>query len=287
MNTCTRFLVGVAAACALLVSDAAALASPRALPKGAAYVALGSSFAAGPGVPPPGPECGRSGANYPSLVAKRLQLELVDVSCSGATTLNVTSEAEGDQPPQVTAVTENTALVTVTVGGNDIQYSGSTLNCAASPESCVPGLDVTAIDTAVKDLPARLTDMFRMIRSRAPKARVLLVTYPKVIPSGAPCAALGLGADEAQFVAKLGKRLERIFKDVAARSHVTLVDPYAKSDGHGPCEPDAQRWVEGSAAGPTGIAFHPNALGHRAMAKMVVQAVRGATSRSPKPTSAA
>ena len=50
------------------------------------YVALGSSFAAGPGVDPiVVPACGRSARNYPALVAERLGYDLVDVTSGGAT----------------------------------------------------------------------------------------------------------------------------------------------------------------------------------------------------------
>ena len=57
------------------------------------YVALGSSMAAGPGIPPRDKSApfraARSAANYPHLVAQRLGLDLVDVTYSGATTAHV------------------------------------------------------------------------------------------------------------------------------------------------------------------------------------------------------
>ena len=50
------------------------------------YVALGSSFASGPGIEPIiDAGCGRSGNNYAHLVAERLGYDLVDVSSGGAT----------------------------------------------------------------------------------------------------------------------------------------------------------------------------------------------------------
>ena len=70
-----------------------ALAKPAGLAEGARYVAMGSSFAAGPGVGPvtPGtpPRCGRGTLNYPNLLAQKLKLDLVDATCSGATTEHV------------------------------------------------------------------------------------------------------------------------------------------------------------------------------------------------------
>ena len=55
-----------------------------------AYVALGSSYAAGPdAVPTRLNVCFRSPDNYPNRVAKAMRLRLVDATCSGATTENL------------------------------------------------------------------------------------------------------------------------------------------------------------------------------------------------------
>ena len=57
------------------------------------YVALGSSFAAGPGIAPADDDslalCIRSAHNYAHLLAKARGLDLTDVTCSGATALHV------------------------------------------------------------------------------------------------------------------------------------------------------------------------------------------------------
>ena len=74
---------------------------------GARYVALGSSYAAGPGVTHAAdardPRCTRSNDNYAHQIARRLKLELVDVSCSGATTRHVL-QGWRELPPQVAAL---------------------------------------------------------------------------------------------------------------------------------------------------------------------------------------
>src|SRR5690242_15728404 len=65
------------AATAPTATDARA-AAPR---PGRRYVALGSSFAAGPGIPAQlGGLCARSDHNYPHLLAARLHLDVDDVS---------------------------------------------------------------------------------------------------------------------------------------------------------------------------------------------------------------
>ena len=244
-------------------------------PPGSRDVALGSSFAAGPGIPDQsGGLCARSDHNYPHLVAAALHLDLVDVSCSGATTANVLDQTQGGNAPQIDSVTGDTRIVTLTVGGNDIQYSAAALLCGSSRSDCLPSLDTSAINTAVAALPARLDAVIVAIHRRAPAALVVLVTYPQVVPAeGAKCAALRFDAAEANFIRQLGQRLENVFLGVARSSKVVLVDAYAASIGHGPCAPPAQSWVDGLR--PTvGFPYHPNRTGHEAMAALVVRALQ-------------
>jgi hypothetical protein len=64
--------------------QAALMPEPDTVSTGARYVALGSSLAAGPGVGRRAPgsprRAGRSSANYAHLVARRLGLQLEDVT---------------------------------------------------------------------------------------------------------------------------------------------------------------------------------------------------------------
>ena len=63
---------------------------PPPIPAGSRYVAMGSSFAAGPGITPRASasprRAGRSAGNYAHMVARALGLGLRDVTYSGATT---------------------------------------------------------------------------------------------------------------------------------------------------------------------------------------------------------
>jgi lysophospholipase L1-like esterase len=96
------------------------------IPAGGRYVAMGSSFAAGPGLPsrvPRSPRrAGRSTGNYAHLVARALGLDLHDVTFSGATTSDILRPSAAGQPAQLDAVTPATQLVTITAGGNDVGY---------------------------------------------------------------------------------------------------------------------------------------------------------------------
>ena len=96
------------------------------IPAGSRYVAMGSSFAAGPGLTPRAPgsprRAGRSAGNYAHLVARALGLDLHDVTYSGATTSDILTSSAAGQPAQLDAVTPDTRLVTITAGGNDVGF---------------------------------------------------------------------------------------------------------------------------------------------------------------------
>ena len=163
------------------------------------YVALGSSFASGPGLDIVDPTCSRSSNNYPGLLADSLGLALTDVSCGGATVADVLGASPLGQAPQIDAVTSDAELITVTVGGNDAQYLAQLIRSAfqhepgpvetalaAVPDSietlvrralCEPltVADRDASASALDRLTMSLAEMVEQIRARAGDARIVLV----------------------------------------------------------------------------------------------------------------
>lgn len=264
--------------CALLFAASThAQNAAEALQPGARYVALGSSFAAGPGVPEPTGSCGRSDSNYANLVANALELSLTDVSCNGATTDNIRHTPQNGAAPQIDAVTEQTMLVTVTIGGNDINYTLSTFACAGTPanDQCTANLDQEAIGDAVDQLPGKLAATIDAIRDNAPQATVVLVTYPRVFPVDAiNCEELELSPQDTRYLAALGQTLEDIFVSVSASKQILIADAYVLAAGHGPCAtPVSERWVAGNVVASSGIRYHPTAEGHEEMARLVLAAL--------------
>ncbi|GJM12629.1 MAG: lipase [Pseudohongiella sp.] len=233
---------------------------------------MGSSFAAGNGVADQLGVCGRSDHNYSNLVAAELGLNLTDVSCSGATTANILDTPQNGAVPQIEAVTSDTALVTITIGGNDISYTSSTFACSgtASSENCAANLDQDGINAALEQLPTDLGTMFDEIKTRAPNAVVVFVAYPRVFPVDAQsCSELSLSADDTRFLAELGQKLEDVFVSVTNDKQVLLADPYVLADGHGPCS-SSERWVNGNYVADTGVRYHPTSRGHIEMAQLVL-----------------
>lgn len=248
-----------------------------ALAPGAKYVALGSSFAAGPGVPEQLGACGRSDANYPHLVAAALGLTLTDVSCSGATTDHILNTPQGESPLQIDAVSSDTALVTVTIGGNDITFTSSTFACAGTAPSarCTANLDQAMINDAIERLPNKLSATLDAIKAKAPQALIVLVTYPRIfLPDAASCSELELSSEDIAYLAAMGQKLQDAFVNVVASRQALIADSYVRAAGHGPCEAAiSDRWVNGNKIAASGIRYHPTAEGHVEMARLVVEAL--------------
>ena len=272
-----KIITSIALCCSLFTSTAAFSqdASTAGLMQGAKYVALGSSFAAGPGVAAQLGTCGRSDHNYSNLVADALGLTLTDVSCNGATTANILNTPQGDSAPQIDAVSRDTALVTVTIGGNDIRYTSSTFACAgkAPADHCTANLDQAAISEAVNQLPAELGAMLDAVKAKAPQATIVLVAYPRVFPKNAiDCGELDLSSNDTVYLAALGQRLEEAFVSATSSRRILIADAYVRAEGHGPCA-TSERWVNGANVADTGIRFHPTAEGHIEMARLVLAAL--------------
>ena len=251
------------------------------------HVALGSSFAAGPGIEPIlDPGCGRSGNNYAHLVAARLGYDLVDVTSGGATVADVLDRPQqlltgGTVPPQVDAVGPDADLVTVTVGGNDVEYLLTLLRCsyrvdpAGAPASAAAyfgtPVDPSAVDTALAALPARLAGLVDAVRQRAPRARVVLVDYLTVVPDRAG-AALPMSEEHRLLCAGIGRRLEAATAAAARGSGADLVAASLVSRDHavGSAEPWVTGWEFGDLLAGGVAPYHPNAAGMRAVADLVV-----------------
>jgi lysophospholipase L1-like esterase len=249
------------------------------------YVALGSSMAAGPGIPPPAPgaprRAGRSARNYPGLVARALDIDLIDVTYSGATTAHILRDSQNGVPPQIAALRGRSSavrLVTITIGGNDVGYVGM-LMAATLPRLVhrLPAvrelLDADARERALEQVGASLRAVAEAVHRDAPNAHVCFVDYLTLLPSpGMPAAPLP------DRYADLGRHLAaRLAEETAAAATATgctLVSAATASATHHAWSADP--WTVGARLPwPRRPApLHPNAAGMRAVADLVVGAVR-------------
>jgi lysophospholipase L1-like esterase len=287
----------------LLLAACSAAATGRA-PSPGPYVALGDSYTSGVGIPdqigiPAG--CARSNHNYPTLVARYLKLDaslVRDASCSGAKIANlVTSQTtdDGTNPAQLSALSADTALVTLGIGGNDLDFVGVLTRCV---ELDAPGILIHAVRrTADVSTPCRAhytaggTDQIRQgiqdagteiaamlvrIHHLAPHARVYVVGYPDLLPAddGAACSRiLGITAGDVGYLNSEEVQLNTTLEQRAQAAGESYVDTYARFRGHDACTAPATRWIEPLLQVENAAAMHPNADGQHAIASAVEHAI--------------
>ncbi|MET0474158.1 MAG: SGNH/GDSL hydrolase family protein [Mycobacterium sp.] len=245
---------------------------------GPRYVAMGDSAAAAPLVPdqaaPPG--CFKSTNDYPSVLARRIRASaFTDATCSGAKTEDLVSRAQstrtGPVPPQLDAVAADTQLVTITIGGNDVDLFTNALKCrrttldepACSTGFLVDGVD--AISRSIDQEAGEWSALVAAVRSKSPDARVILVGYGTYVrPEGCFPAQPVNPVDAAYFQAKLGELDDRL-KQVAAEQGVEFFDTRPLSVGHDICAAPEERYVEGFVTDRPAAPLHPNGTGAAAL----------------------
>ncbi|MGZ8178527.1 SGNH/GDSL hydrolase family protein [Williamsia sp. SKLECPSW1] len=247
------------------------------------YVALGSSYAAGPNSTDiVDRRCMRGGDDYPHLVAEAESMDLTDVSCSGSTIPDILRRAQPGRTsrPQIDAVTADTDLVTITTGGNDVHYIPrlTDLSCANRPtrqphhpRHCHPERPSTVSgDGEYRALETALIAVVDAVHARAPRAVVMIVDYiPVLDPRATLCAGVPLTRAQAAETVQTFDRLTEATRAAASRSGAILVDPAARAAGHTVCS--ASPWVSGFVPPAP---YHPNAAGRAAMAALTVEAIK-------------
>jgi lysophospholipase L1-like esterase len=301
------------AAAAILVALIAAAAAAAA-PAGSAaapfsYVALGDSYSSGEGVRPFIDDgCHRSSRAYPTWVkrpgaAKTLYATASSGgqtgsvrkaagvawafwACSGAKTTNVLPESLGGVPQRRagqavpgrktqldSADLTRADLVTLTIGGNDAGFVEVLVLCAVS--NCNTQVFEQGRRAIIDGTRPALEKVYRATAARAPRARILVLGYPELIPASRAeqsCAALSAFRGEGQMMRRLGTHLndtiEAAVETVAKTgAKIEFVPAEARFAGHEICGRKGP-WLNAFVASPIGLgvdpaSFHPNLAGQR------------------------
>jgi lysophospholipase L1-like esterase len=257
------------------------------VPAGSRYVAMGSSFAAGPGITPRVPgsprRAGRSSGNYAHLVARALGLELHDVTYSGATTSDILRPSAAGQPAQLEAVTPGTRLVTITAGGNDVGFLPRlTLASLPWPLRALPRVRARAAGFGDRDatgerfaqLEGSLAMIGRRLRDRAPDCRVLFVDYLTILPPPGEDRGGPPPAEIAEWGRAVAARLAATTQAAAHAAGCEYVAASAASAGHHAWSEDPwTRRFHLSLRG--GAPYHPDVAGMAAVAELVLATLAG------------
>lgn len=249
------------------------------------YVSLGDSYTAGPLIPnqqtnPTG--CLRSDHNYPHLVATSLDGALLaDVSCSGATTNNMTqsqSVTGGTNQPQFDALKPDTQAVSLTIGGNDIGFTSIAETCASLVNAGTPCQDKYVVngDDQIADrinaTAPKLAAVLSGIRARSPRATVFVLGYLDILPdNGQGCyPQMPMTDGDVPYLRDKEKQLNAMIQSVTVASGDVFVDAYAGSIGRDACKLPTVRWVEPVVPVNPAAPIHPNQAGMRAYADMLL-----------------
>lgn len=235
----------------------AAIPAEAAPPPQTDYVALGDSYAAGQGAAPySDPTCFVSRKGYPVIADNLRNVELtVNAACSGATTWGVVGI-------QLDSVNANTELVTITVGGNDLDTTGLVATCTSLPAQCAGAIAVragilhqAAVDPGSSPLVQGLSSVIQGVHTAAPDAEIVFTGYPLLFESPVP----GTLPD---VVNGLTIGLNSVIAGTAGNGGAQYVDVTVAFAGHGIGSADP--WINFNPANLADPAnFHPTGEGYR------------------------
>lgn len=270
------------------------------------YLAAGDSFSAGISVTPHEAnttvtnvnECYRSEYAYARLIsgtsAKIPSLGSGGFrACSGAVTTNVTDLAQWNEGTQLDLWPDSTTqLVTLTIGGNDIDFVSFARACVLS--SCDVG--TTAYNNSLNKINNEVLDKlkatYRRVLQYAPNAKIYVAGYPQVVANksvndlaDSRCFYMQGGSSnwaEARaartIVTELNKKIDAAVTAVqaenASNSRLHYVDVNASDSpfvGHEVCGTAPSSWFQNidQATGDPAYVFHPNASGQEGYATII------------------
>jgi lysophospholipase L1-like esterase len=250
------------------------------------YVALGDSYSSAAGVAPfvaTAPlTCSRSTLNYAhDIAALTMPSSFTDVTCSGAKTSDFFSSQATGVAPQLDAVTKDTRLVTMTIGGNDENvFVNSFFGCATISATNIMGnpcqqkYGTTFTDEIVSQTYPHLVSALMAVRKRAPAATVVIIGYPRILPvigelSCYPSMPIAMG--DVPWLGHEEDVLNAAVRKAARQTGARYIDMTASSAGHDTCEPVGQRWIEPAVGPINAYPVHPNATGEAAIAMQTLR----------------
>ncbi|WNV91619.1 SGNH/GDSL hydrolase family protein [Umezawaea sp. Da 62-37] len=187
---CTAVLAGVLSLVVVPVAQAGARGPLQ-------VVALGDSYASGVGAgdyePGTDGNCYRSANSASAVVVADLrasgkQVDFTNVTCSGAAIADLSTSFK-EEPPQLDALKADTGLVLMTMGGNDVEFAAYAGQCIQSDCS---GAGTRALLDRLPKMTSDLTALLGEIKSRSPRAKIVLSGYGRQFTPGANAEGVAL-----------------------------------------------------------------------------------------------
>lgn len=200
------------------------------------YVALGDSYSAGEGLDQDGnylpaaplapDSCDRSEKAYSNYVTPKPDRF---IACSGQTIAGLTDDINATDSP----VNANAGLITLTIGGNDLDWTGavkacyrvelSVLHTKLIQDKAKCDRQLAVVTASLESLPDRLAETYEQLLQQAPNAQIRVLTYPPLFPdrgnSSSACRIERVGP--AQVVIPAG--IERQFVDLEQQANQAIM----------------------------------------------------------------
>jgi lysophospholipase L1-like esterase len=261
-------------------------------------VALGDSYGsgtgagdyqAGTGVPN---GCWRSANSYSEVVTAQLRaagapVTLTNVTCSGASTATLSQTFKGE-PPQLDALRQDTHVVFLSIGTNDIGFADYGLQCVLADCSGAPSQAELA---AMPAMGQNVTALLAEIKTRSPHANIVVTGYGSQLTAGENAADVPLDpiCDPSFFSAQervegnqVARALDATLRGAARSAGAAFVSPFQRNsadlrpsfDGHSLCQADVPfyRGFDALAPGQEGTeaVLHLNKAGQSALADLIL-----------------
>lgn len=284
-----RWLCAVAMAVAASVSGSAAAAADSA-PGGKELVVLGDSFTANKwDFLSAEVQCVHGDTAWPAqLVGLMHTSDYLDASCPGAsidTPPGYTLAMEAQKADKAGAFGPNTKLVTLQIGLND-RWGASDMTMWFALQKCIFNLidgcgpdameqgrmtDYRGVSGAT--FAQRISNVVTYIKYYAPNARIVLLGYPELFPSGQDTVCINF-LSVAPYIQPRGRavieyldRIDQAQREAATLLGIDFLDLRTPTAGHGLCSADP--WLNGFADARTdllGLPFHPSTRGDAVVA---------------------
>ncbi len=271
------------------------------------YVAMGDSYSSGEGNAPyeygtdsQENACHRSAYAYPRLVQQYLNNGAAFVACSGAVSDYIANSfnLENLELPQIAPLSDDTKLVTLSIGGNDIGFPSTIKACLRSTDAqvCLDAIESSSDSIANPDFQEKLEDVFTEIKSLTnSETQIIVLGYPRIYPEyddisgactwGSPSLAVisdgqlsgrSITEGEVDALSAVHSELNSTIASAVGATNdddIHFVDPTIAFDGHEICGVSGdwlhEVFLHANNSDIQVGSFHPNHDGQSALAELV------------------
>ncbi len=259
--------------------------------------------------------CDRSGHAYNSTVSSEYTFQdgKQTWACSGSITKDIydpnnpTCSAGHASGPygegcQANRVNANTSLITMSIGGNDAGFADDLKSCYENraklhwSQAC--SYEAQTINTKIAGIKPNLIADLKALHARAPHARIILMTYPKLFPDppmgNAGCITIAhvclTPADQSFFNQEAVKLDDTICADAQAAGVgaecINATNAFADCEigRSNPCVQAPSSHISGSTGlGINPGAYHPTDRGQQILGQLIDQEIANPPSGSSPP----